>query len=325
MKRTIIYVFTPKRLQKDYQSGILLPDDSSGWVKIGQTSSDDDKEDKWDVAYNRIKQETHTGISEPCVLVEVFEYPELKGNSDDIVRNLLTSEKIFRLSGSHFQNQQVNPLQYEIKAGREYVYGVTKHQVLTAIAKFERDLLIDDMKPEQLKTLVGFIKKNHETSIEDSDESNISDKSDRYIHFYETIVEYSGNDLNKITHPNNKNYMYISSKNADIKSYTFTISRRYNQALIAIETIGEEKMQRIEDFIRDNNIRDFIKLSLPIPGVKNKNKYSWRLIKGFDYFSEVHMSEWFESNIKKLIKIFDEKDLTCLEPCPMLDDNDNWE
>ena len=323
MRRTIIYVFTPKRLQKDYQGGLLLPDDTSGWVKIGQTSSDDDKEDKWDAAYNRIKQETHTGISEPCVLVEVFEYPELKGNSDDIVRNLLTSEKIFRLSGSHSQNQQVDPLQYEIKAGREYVYGVTKHQVLTAIAKFERDLLIDDMNQGQLKTLVDFIKKNHETSIEDSDESNISDKSDRYIQFYEHIVEYSRNDSNKMTHPNNKNYMYVSSRNPDIKNYTFTISRRYNQAIIAIETTGEEKMQRIEDFIRENNIRDFIELSFPTPGVKNKNKYSWRIINAFDSFSEFHMAEWFGDNIKKLIKIFDEKDLTGLTPAEILFD-ENW-
>ena len=77
MKRTIIYVFTPKRLQRDYQSGLRLPDFPLGWIKIGKTSSDNDDEDKWDVAYNRIKQEVRTGISETCVLVDVFEYPEI--------------------------------------------------------------------------------------------------------------------------------------------------------------------------------------------------------------------------------------------------------
>ena len=84
MKRTIIYVFTPKRLQRDYQSRLRLPDFPLGWIKIGKTSSDNDDEDKWDVAYNRIKQEVRTGISETCVLVDVFEYPEISGSPKSI-------------------------------------------------------------------------------------------------------------------------------------------------------------------------------------------------------------------------------------------------
>ena len=62
MKRTIIYVFGPKRLAHLYQSNQELPHDETSWLKIGLTSTVDDNADKWDVAYNRITQEPRTEL-----------------------------------------------------------------------------------------------------------------------------------------------------------------------------------------------------------------------------------------------------------------------
>ena len=50
MKRTIIYVFGPKRLSARYFSNTELNQEDGGWLKIGQTSETDDNRDKWECA-----------------------------------------------------------------------------------------------------------------------------------------------------------------------------------------------------------------------------------------------------------------------------------
>ena len=72
MKRSIIYVFGPKRLAHQYRESINIQNsrdscDVTNWLKIGMTTSEDDNLDKWEVALNRIKQESRTGISEICL------------------------------------------------------------------------------------------------------------------------------------------------------------------------------------------------------------------------------------------------------------------
>ena len=59
MKRTIIYVFGPKRLSVSYFSNCIMNQHEGGWIKIGQTSTEDNK-DKWESAMNRISQESRT-------------------------------------------------------------------------------------------------------------------------------------------------------------------------------------------------------------------------------------------------------------------------
>lgn len=45
MKRTIIYVFGPKRLTPQYSSNTELKLQEGGWLKIGQTSEENDNID----------------------------------------------------------------------------------------------------------------------------------------------------------------------------------------------------------------------------------------------------------------------------------------
>ena len=92
MKRTIIYVFGPKRLFSQYFSNTELNQQDGGWLKIGQTSETDDYTDKWECAMGRINQESRTGIPEVCQLFDVFENPEMSGKVDDRIRNLLTND-----------------------------------------------------------------------------------------------------------------------------------------------------------------------------------------------------------------------------------------
>ena len=63
MKRTIIYVFGPKRLSARYFSNTELNQEDGGWLKIGQTSETDDNRDKWECAMGRINQETSSNFT----------------------------------------------------------------------------------------------------------------------------------------------------------------------------------------------------------------------------------------------------------------------
>ena len=108
MKRTIIYVFGPKRLAHQYRESINIQNsqdscDVTNWLKIGMTTSEDDNLDKWEVALNRIKQESRTGISEICVILDVFEYPYIEGKPDDDIRLLMTDD-VYSLANSKSNN-----------------------------------------------------------------------------------------------------------------------------------------------------------------------------------------------------------------------------
>ena len=302
MKRTIIYVFTPKRLREDYLNGKQFTEEQTSWLKIGKTSSQDEIDDKWDVAWNRINSEVRTGISETCVLVDVFEYPELSGNPDDVIRKLMTDD-IFNLLDSKYHNKSVKQDDYEIKAGREYVYGASRKQVWVAVATFERNLLIDYQNDaDKFKKLMTCITKNNEMSIEVIEDTNVSINQNFQI--YDVIVKELKNCNISASHPNNKNYGCIKSGKKEISSYYFTFSRRYNQAIIEIVS-DVNHVDKIEEFIVNNNIRDNIHLTEPLQGRKNMDKYSWKLIKGYQDYDEDSIRNWLVENLKKIYDIFE--------------------
>jgi hypothetical protein len=303
MERTIIYIFGPKRLQDDYQNGKCLPQDTTGWLKIGQTTTSTD-EDKWNVAMARIKMISRTGVCEPSQLLDVFEYPKTTKHLDDIIRNELTSG-VYNLDCSRRQNELVKEQEYEIKAGREYVYGASRKQVWAAIAVFERDLLIENQGTDNFKNFIECITKNNETAIEDQ-ENNTTTIDNKDIKIYDDIVKDLNNKQIKATHPNNKNYGYIQS-NGEISCYSFKFDRRYNQAIIAVETTGGDKSkQNIENYITNNNIRQNVALTTPQQGIKNKDKYSWKLIKQYENYEETDIKNWFIANIIKIYNIFNQ-------------------
>ena len=162
MKRTIIYVFGPKRLASLYFANKELELKNGGWLKIGLTSSSDDGMDKRDLAIKRINPESRTGIPEVCQLFDVFEYPEQQGKTDDKIRNILTDD-IYNLECSRIHNKEIE--KHEIKAGSEFVYGVTRNQVFNAVAKFEHDLILSEYGKEGFDALMNLIKKNHTLSL----------------------------------------------------------------------------------------------------------------------------------------------------------------
>lgn len=96
-------MFGPKRLSSQYVSNKELNREDGGWLKIGQTSETDDNKDKWESAIGRINQEVRTGIPEVCQLFDVFEYPEMSGNVDDRIRDLLTND-LYSLECSKVHN-----------------------------------------------------------------------------------------------------------------------------------------------------------------------------------------------------------------------------
>ena len=314
MKRTIIYVFGPKRLAHLYQSNQELPHDETSWLKIGLTTTVDDNADKWDVAYNRITQEPRTGISETCLLLDVFEYPFLDGKPDDDVRRLMTDD-VYKLSNSKANNKLVQNQLYEIRAGQEFVYGGSRAHVMAAIAKFERDLMLEFYRDKQdlYPKLVEMINGNKSDAVDDSDDTTATSQKQNKIQtndLWDKVKDRLPDYIKeKSNHPKDKNYIYINTKRSDCKWYILTCNLKRLMTSVALETYdgGEKVRDSIENYIEDNDIRGKISdLEKPMQGIKNPQKYSWA-IRGEYAGEEQDVINWFVENTIKMFDIFEPK------------------
>ena len=193
-KRTIIYVFGPKRLEQSYRENIPFPNDYTGWLKIGLTTSENDTSDKWDVAIQRIKQESRTGLSEPCVLFDVFEYPYLSGKADDDIRWKMTSGIVYNLPNSKANNKLIKN-RYEIRAGQEFVYGASRNQLLAAIAIFERELIFKFRNTDTFDYLMDLLDRNTMEIYDEQEDKQPERQQPLIDSFYEKLKSYKDEEL----------------------------------------------------------------------------------------------------------------------------------
>lgn len=324
-KRKIIYIFGPNRLHEKYMKGEVLDFDLDfGYLKIGETTSSNPKEDKWDAAYNRVKGEAKTGIPETCRIYDVFEYPLLdgitSGKMDDRIRRILTKD-MYSLENSKDNNYSTQKTEYEINAGMEFVYGATRKQVLNAIAKFERDLMIEmcrNNKQDELKALFEMVQKNIEDTQEE-DDADIEDKSNKecetthksalgddfWNHVENRLNEIRGDVACKVSYYKGKPYISIN-KNTDWQ-FCASYSVRHSQTTVSLEVYGGEDMcTTVENFIgaHSKEMQEIIsELSSATQGVKNKNKWYWKIVGSYDNTQE-KLVEWFANNILKMVSAF---------------------
>ena len=297
MERTIIYIFGPKRLQDDYQNGKCLPQDTTGWLKIGQTTTSTD-EDKWNIAMARIKMISRTGVCEPSQLLDVFEYPKTTKHLDDIIRNELTSG-VYNLDCSRRHNELVKEQEYEIKAGREFVYGASRSQIFSAIAKIERDLILR-AKSEQLDELLKYIRLNN-NAIEEEEKMASDD-----LCFYDEILTQLSSRKIDGNHPESRNYATIKSNISSPKLclYSIKYSFKRNTAMIDFESMnGESALKLLEQKISQNP--PTIALNNPLQGTKNHKKYFWRYSKSFNSFNKDEVVKWFVENVVEIYNYFE--------------------
>lgn len=311
MKRTLIYVFGPKRLASLYFSNKELEQKDGGWLKIGLTSSDDDDKDKRDVAMGRINQETKTGIPEVCQLFDVFEYPEQQGKTDDKIRNILTDD-IYNLECSRVHNKDIE--KYEIKAGREFVYGVTRNQVFNAVAKFERDLILENYGKEGFDALMTLIQKNN-TDVspfeneEEADTDATTPKSNFCNKLWDAVVARIKSQVKAtINNAAGRPYINFKSPTQDGFYYDANYSVRYGMANVAIATDkGDEPKQAMNQYIADNDIRSLIPNLNIKQGTRNEKKWSWvvsdTLDKPFD-----ELVDWFANTILAFYNAFEKSE-----------------
>lgn len=307
MKRTIVYVFGPRRLASRYFSNDIMDLEEGGWLKIGKTTCEDGK-DKWDSAIGRIYQEVRTGIPEVCQLFDVFEYPLMNGNVDDEIRTLLTDD-VYILENSKAHNKEVE--KYEIKAGREFVYGVKRNQVLNAIAKFERNLILQNYGKGHFDDLMTLIKNNAVDEVpfepnENNDTTDVKDsKSDWCNQLWDWVVsELEGKIKEHINNPKGRPYIFINSKNSSL-SYSIGYSVRYNLTTVEVLTTnGESGRDKVDSFIRENNILTSIPGLKRKQGAKNKDKWAWSISDSFDKPDD-ELAKWFVEKILLFYRIFE--------------------
>lgn len=311
MKRTIIYVFGPKRLSPQYSSNTELKLQEGGWLKIGQTSEENDNIDKWESAMVRINQEVRTGIPEVCQLFEVFEYPEQTGNTDDATRSLLTDD-IYNLECSKVHNQNID--KYEIRAGREFVYGVTRSQVLNAIAKFERNLILDNYGKEGFDNLMQMIKDNNSgdspleinQDIDPSAEISTNKKSEWCDNLWNSVIDKIKSTIgSSISNPKGRPYINFNSPRRKDFFYDCGYSVRYGITTVTISTLnGEDAKTQMDEFIAKNDVLTQLPDLKLKQGTKQKNKWAWLITDTLDKTDD-ELVNWFADTILKFYSIFE--------------------
>lgn len=311
MKRTIIYVFGPKRLSPQYSSNTELKLQEGGWLKIGQTSEENDNIDKWESAMVRINQEVRTGIPEVCQLFEVFEYPERTGNTDDAIRSLLTDD-IYNLECSKVHNQNID--KYEIRAGREFVYGVTRSQVLNAIAKFERNLILDNYGKEGFDNLMQMIKDNNSgdspleinQDIDPSAEISTNKKSEWCDNLWNSVIDKIKSTIgSSISNPKGRPYINFNSPRRKDFFYDCGYSVRYGITTVTISTLnGEDAKTQMDEFIAKNDVLTQLPDLKLKQGTKQKNKWAWLITDTLDKTDD-ELVNWFADTILKFYSIFE--------------------
>lgn len=301
MERTIIYVLGPKRFEKDYRSNIALNIEFGGWLKIGLTTKDT-SEDKWDVAKSRCNQESRTGLCETCKIFDVFEYPKLGGKPDDEIRRIL-SDEIYELNTSRKNNSLVDDTQYEVKAGREFVYGASRKHIISAVAKFERNIILDFFdKKKDLQELVDMIRKNNSDIADEVDENAPTDSTKEQTEQIDAFFEKIKNGLSSeikdaCVHSPGRRYMCIKSKAKAQFQYFVKYSSKFGTTSVAVETINQTNRDNIEKFIENNAIRNKIPtLSATSQGIKNKDKYFWEVTGDYSGVEDV-VIKWFIDSI----------------------------
>lgn len=150
---TIVYVFGPKRCEQKYHDNMILDRNVGEWVKIGETSIDNDiaeitPELMRKAAVSRCIQESHTGIAELSCIYDTFIFP-FRIKTDNVIRNILCND-IYSLENSYNASKSLG--EGEIAPGREFVYGVCRNHIKHAVESFDHDLIVN-ASDEDLKMI----------------------------------------------------------------------------------------------------------------------------------------------------------------------------
>ncbi len=313
MKRTIIYVFGPKRLYEKYLNGYLISQEEGGWLKIGMTSACENV-DKWEAALRRANQEQHTGVPEVCKLYQVYEYPELPGKPDDKVRQYLTDD-LYEVRSSKKDNLEIEDR--DIKAGREFVYNLSQKHVKNAIGMFERDLLMGMYQKDEFDELMNCLKRNQEDlDNEDSDGCDSSESSsfsnpsstDSEWNIWNRVLERIKKKISttNLRTRNDSQPLTFNSKHPDFSYY---VAYNKKRAISYVEfriSKGEEGFNKLSELIANNpSVKKNFSASTIRRGTRNPEKWSFFVSDTLEGKTEDNIVDWYSDTILKLYETFE--------------------
>jgi len=321
-KRTIIYIFGPKRFAKQYNSNNeKLSKDNGGWLKIGQTDADISI-DKWDASMKRIIGEVRTGIPETCRLYDTFEFPSTGEKIDDIIRHILTSD-MYELENSMANNKLINDPR-EIRAGQEFIYNASRNNILNAVAKYERNLIIKYKDDEEiLHFVIKLIEQN--SNIEDylDDENPVDEETSideiqnadekPWIPIFKYIEDNLPTPLVKKLHfhkakPNGlRPYAHITTGYVEKGKIGFCYSIQKNEVSVSfIVNGGDSSKDKVQDRLKDNQ-SPFAQSLAPQQGTKNYDKWDFKTTLSLDNVDIDEVNKWLIDNIKQMDELFSER------------------
>lgn len=322
----LVYVFGPKGSHSDY-----MKSEPVKWIKIGETECVESA-DKWEAALKRINGISRTGVPEVCTLYDVFKFPNNHKNQDDRVRWYLTDD-VYGFKSSASANKQIMSSR-DIKAGTEFIYDATRKHVLNAIAKYERDLVIEcDNDDEKLKRLVQLIRDNYETIDDDNLKGSktimySSIIPDASVFWKEVVDKINQKGLKISICDTSRNYVHIKSKHGSLKKYLYAMSfsEKSQTAMVSFESLnGDEGRKLLRGLAEQCEATSKIKGMEERIGVRNKNKCCWIANDSLTKTKE-ELVDWFVSMFCAFYEIF-ESDLSVpledneSEDCKIMDFN----
>lgn len=302
---SLIYVFGPQALFQDYLRGYKIE-----WLKIGKHNCTL-HDDKWKSAVVCVNNRAHTGIPVRCRIYEVFSFPFRTGDYDDVFRRILTQE-MFNLENSRALNKLISD-PFEIKAGEEFVYNVSRDQIINARKNFEHSLVIETLRNKQNPDLLDKLLLENQINPFDVDDTDMvaptsnvrkSGKCGNPDPLMEKLYNSLPNEYQRITTLNRgERYRYIIIRSARKGFwYTASYSIRSRQTSVAFETYGGiGERDTLQQFISENAIS--ISGLTMRQGTKNLNKGSWEIVGSLDQ-GENEILQWFLSNIMILYQTF---------------------
>ena len=234
-----------------------------------------------------------------CQLFDTYEFPYRDGNNDDVIRTLL-AEDIYTLESSKSNNREAGLDKYDIKAGREFIYGATRNQVKNALAKYERNLMLEYYRGPQFDCLMEMIRRNNmieEEPLEpnvNEDASEVDTSQNEWCDkLWDRVIAKLGENIDApITNPKGRPYIIMKS-NTKVLSYVLGYSVRYGLTSVSVETYrGEIIRDRVNDFIADNQVMSTIENLTMKQGAKRKDKWAWTVSDSLDK-SEEELIDWF--------------------------------
>ena len=191
--------------------------------------------------------------------------------------------------------------------------------MFNAVAKYERDLMLEHYQKDSFEDVIKMVKQNNaiETPFETDSNEFVSSTTPTVVdndkvlwcnQLWEKVIErLNGLNIKNISNSPGRSYIVVKSFVNQSISYVLSYSVRYDLTYVGIETFnGEEARDVINQFIANNSCLSQIPDRIKKQG--SKNKWAWLIADSLDKLDD-ELVEWY---INVFTPIYNEFEKGCI-------------